>query len=140
MTVETLCYQDKSEESIGFMEVFTKDNDYWRDVKHHEKILQQFNKLIELPIADSFGIHQREYDGIKNAVFAKKGEGYAKLFDMVYPHATQESVITLSKEFDAGSCLSWQECYPPRSYAIINGQGFEIDGKIGAIIYDHQNS
>lgn len=141
VAVETLCYQDKNEQAIGFMEVFTKNNDYWRDAKHHGKILQQFNKLIELPIADSFQIHQREYDGIKNAVFAKKGKGYAELFDIVYrDNASEASIIALSKEFDEGSCRSWEEWYPPRSLAFINGQKFWIDGKIGAIIYDHQNS
>lgn len=138
VTIQAYC-KPSEVDSFYWAHLFTK-TDLLKDVEHHEKVCQQFKKLIELPIADSFQIHQREYDEIKNAVFAKKGKGYAELFDMLYPHATQESVITLSKEFDEGSCHTWKECYPPRSHAYINGQKFGIDGKIGAIIYDNQNS
>jgi len=57
-----------------------------------------------------------------------------------YPNPSNESVIALSKEFDAGSCQAWLECYPPRSCAYINGQEFGIRGAIAIIIYDSQNS
>jgi hypothetical protein len=139
VTIQALCYQSKCVSSVYHTEIFSLDN-LLENEKHHEKICQQFDKFIELPVANSFGIPQREYDNIRHAVFAKKGREYAKLFDDLYPHATHESVIALSKEFDEGSCRSWQECYPPRSHAYVNGQKFWIDGKIGAMIYDYQNS
>jgi hypothetical protein len=88
---------------------------------------------------DRLQIDQKAYNAIKMAVFTKKGEDYAASFNQQYPQASQESVIALSKEFDAGSCQGWQECYPPKSDAYINGQEFGIRGKIAVIIYNRQN-
>lgn len=146
VSIYALCYQSKCVNTIYHTEIGAA-NDLLADAEHHQKICQQFKELIGSPIGDnvcinlgdSFGINQREYDEIKNAVFAKNGKTYATLFDIAYPQANKESLIALSEEFDAGSCRTWQETWPPVSSATISGQKFLIGGKIGAIIYDHQN-
>jgi hypothetical protein len=95
---------------------------------------------IEWNIIDRWQIDHDDYNSLKTAVFAKKGEAYTTSFNQLYPKSSKESVIALSKEFDAGSCQTWLESYPPQSYAYINGQEFGIHGAIAIIIYDNQNS